>query len=129
MLEQTVKELAEGKNFATVTSLAADGSPQTHVVWVDTDGEHLVFNTEVERQKYKNLKRDPTVDVVVMDAEDPYRYVEVRGRVVDEVRGEEARAHLDELAQKYTGGPYRNPIGSERVLLKIVPDHQRAQAA
>jgi PPOX class probable F420-dependent enzyme len=127
MIDPTVKDLATGKNFAALTTLFGDGHPQTQIMWVDADDEHVLINTEVHRQKYKNVHRDPRVTVTVFDAANPYHYAEVRGRVVEEVRGEDARAHIDHLSQKYTGGPYTNPIQSERVLLKIAPDSQRSQ--
>jgi PPOX class probable F420-dependent enzyme len=78
---------ATGTNFAALTTLFDDGHPQTQVMWIDADEDHLLINTEVHRQKYLNVQRDPRVTVLIWDAEDPYRYVEVRGRVVDEVRG------------------------------------------
>jgi PPOX class probable F420-dependent enzyme len=127
MIDDTVKELATGKNFAALTTLFGDGHPQTQIMWVGADDEHVLINTEVHRQKYKNVQRDPRVTVTVFDAANPYHYAEVRGRVVEEVRGDVARAHIDELSQKYMGAPYGAPIQSERVLLKIAPDSQRSQ--
>ena len=109
------------------TTLLPGGQPMTHVMWVDADDDYVLINTEVHRQKYKNMHRDPRVTVTVFDATNPYHYAEVRGRVVEEVRGEPARAHIDKLSQKYMGGPYGAPIGSERVMLKIAPESQRAQ--
>jgi PPOX class probable F420-dependent enzyme len=123
-LEPMVLELARGKNFATITTLLPDGHPQTQVMWVGTDGEHLLINTEVHRQKYRNVERDPRVTLTIWDREDPYRFVEVRGRVVEKVRGSEAREHIDELSHKYRGGPYKPRIKSERVVLRIAPFRQ-----
>src|SRR3546814_13333452 len=80
------------KNFAALTTLGADGTPSTHVMWIDADDDHLIFNTEVHRQKFKNVERDPRVAVTVIDAESPYRYIQARGRVVDTVRGQAARS-------------------------------------
>jgi PPOX class probable F420-dependent enzyme len=96
-------------------------------MWVDADDEHILINTEVHRQKYKNVKHDPRATVTVFDSANPYHYAEVRGRVVETVTGPEARAHIDKLSEKYVGGPYANEIQSERVILKIVPDRQRTQ--
>lgn len=124
-MDDKTKELAKGKNFAALTTLFADGHPQTNVMWIDADDEHLLINTEVHRQKYKNLARDKRVTVAVIDASNPYHYAEVRGRVVEEVRGPEARAHIDALSEKYTGGPYQPEVKSERVLLKVAPDYER----
>ena len=124
-LHPEVLELARGKNFATITTLLPDGHPQSQVMWVDTDGEHLLVNTEVHRQKYRNVERDPRVTITIWDREDPYRFVEVRGEVVEKVKGPEARRHIDELSQKYRGEPYQTQrISSERVVLRISPHRQ-----
>jgi PPOX class probable F420-dependent enzyme len=127
MLNDEIKALAKAKNVAVLTTLMPDGQPQSQVMWVDADDDHILINTEIHRQKFKNVERDPRVTVAVFDAANPYHYAEVRGRVVEVVRGDAARANIDELSQKYTGGPYANPIQSERVLLKIAPDSQRSQ--
>jgi len=84
-----------------------------------------VVNTEVHRQKFKNVQRDPRVTLTIRNEQDPYNYAEVRGRVVETVTGPAARDHIDQLSQKYHGQDY-NPddIKSERVMLWIVPDRQ-----
>ena len=126
MIEPGIKSLVKAPNFGTITTLMKDGSPATHVMWIDCDDEHMLINTEIHRAKYKNLQRDPRASVVVWDGSDPYRYVEVRGRVVDEVRGPEARKHIDELSQRYDGKLYDDDsITSERVILKISAERQR----
>lgn len=124
MLDPTLKELARGKNFAALTTLLPDGQPQTQIMWVDATDDELLVNTEVGRQKYRNIRRDPRVTVTVFELENPYHYAEVRGRVTATVTGDEARRHLDSLSQKYHGTPYPNPIASERVILRITPDRQ-----
>ncbi|CAN5572111.1 PPOX class F420-dependent oxidoreductase [soil metagenome] len=126
MLDDRVRELAGGPNFATITTLLADGRPTTHVMWVDCDDEHVLINTETGRAKFRNVQRDPRVSVVIWNAQDPYEYVEVRGRVVDTVAGPVARRNIDDLSHKYYGRPYSNPIGTERVILKILPERQRS---
>jgi len=123
-LHPEVLELARARNFATITTLLPSGHPQTQVMWVDTDGEHLLVNTEVHRQKFRNVERDPRVTLTIWDKEDPYRFVEVRGEVVEKVKGPEARNHIDELSQKYRGEPYGSRIRSERVMLRIAPLRQ-----
>jgi PPOX class probable F420-dependent enzyme len=125
VLEEGVRRLAKGRNFAVLTTLLPDGQPMSHVMWVDCDDEHVVINTETHRQKVKNVNRDPRVTVTIWDAGDPYNYAEVRGEVVETVAGPEARAHIDELSMKYDGHEYRNQIQSERRLLKIKPVRQR----
>jgi len=125
MLDETVKSLARGKNFAAFTTLLPGGQPMTHVMWVDADDEHLLINTELHRQKFKNVSKDPRVTVAIIDAANPYRYAEVRGRVVEVVRGKAARDHVDQLSDKYTGQPYNAAaITSERVVLRIAADRQ-----
>lgn len=124
MLEERVLELARGANLASVTTLLPDGTPMTQPLWVDADDEHILLNTEVHRQKYKNIERDPRVTVLIVDPAAPYLYVEVRGHVVSTILGPEARAHIDALSQKYTGNDYSNTIQSERVILQIAPDRQ-----
>jgi PPOX class probable F420-dependent enzyme len=122
-LDPDLKTLADGDNFAALTTLLADGQPQTQVMWVGADDDHLLINTEVHRAKYKNTVRDPRVTVTVWDKADPYRYVEARGRVVDEVRGDAARAHIDQLSQKYGGRDYpAEAIQTERITLKVAVD-------
>lgn len=96
-------------------------------MWIDADDDHILINTETGRAKYRNIKRDPRVSVVVISKDDPYRYVEVRGRVVDTVAGDEARRHIDQLSMKYKGEPYDPAaIQTERVILKITPERERA---
>jgi PPOX class probable F420-dependent enzyme len=121
-LTDRVLELARAKSFPTVTTIGPDGTPHSQPLWVDTDGEHLLINTETGRQKFKNLQRDPRVTMTLLDPENPYSYVEVRGRMVDSVTGPEARQHIDQLSQKYNGTDYDNPIQTERVIVKIDAD-------
>jgi PPOX class probable F420-dependent enzyme len=123
-LHPVVLELALGQNFAAISSLLPDGHPQTQVMWVDADDDHLLVNTEVHRQKFRNVERDPRVTLMIWDREDPYRFVEVRGEVVETVKGLEAREHIDELSHKYRGRPYQTPVRSERVVLRIAPLRQ-----
>jgi PPOX class probable F420-dependent enzyme len=118
-------ELARGANYASITTVLPSGNLQTQVVWVDTDGERLLVNTEVHRQKFKNVERDATVTLTIRNEQDPYHYAEVRGRVVETVTGQEARDNIDQLSQKYHGEDYDpDSIKSERVMLWIVPERQ-----
>ena len=123
-LDPDVKALAsEGRNFAALTTIRRDGHPSTHVMWIDADDEHVLVNTEVHRAKYKRVQADPRVTVTIWRAENPYSYVEARGRVVGEVRGPEAKTHIDALGKKYRGTEtYTGHITSERVILKIAVD-------
>lgn len=121
-LDADLKALSTGKNFAALTTLGPDGQPSTQMMWVDADDDHLLINTEIERQKFKNVSRDPRVTVTVIDADSPYRYIEARGHVAEVVHGEAARSHIDSEARRYTGADYASPIGSDRVLLRIAVD-------
>jgi PPOX class probable F420-dependent enzyme len=123
-LHPKVVELASRDNFAALTTLMPDGHPQTQVMWIDADGDHLLINTEVHRQKFKNVERDPRVTITIWDKEDPYSFVEVRGEVVGNTKGSEAREHIDELSYKYHGRSYGTQIRSERVVLRIAPLRQ-----
>ena len=106
-----------------LATLMPDGSPQMTQTWVDTDGTHVLVNTVDGHQKVRNMRRDPRVAVNVADPEDPSRYFEVRGRVV-EVSEDGARQHIDELSQRYIGRPYPWFGGRDqvRLLVRIVPE-------
>lgn len=121
-LPAEVQRLAKDKTYATVVTLFPDGTPQAQLTWVDTDGTHLLVNTSQGRQRTRNVRRDPRVSVLLVDPQNPFQTAEIRGHVAEIVEGDEPRAHIDELSERYTGGPYANPIESPRVILKIVPD-------
>src|SRR5687768_17820789 len=114
MVKEAVKILAQGPNFAALTTLGKDGRPSTQIMWIDADDEYLLINTEIHRAKFRNVSRDPRVAIAIWNADDPYEYVEVRGEVESIVRGDEARAHIDMLSRKYQGRDYANRIKSER---------------
>jgi len=122
-LDADVVRLAKGKNLATVVTLMPNGQPQALLTWVDTDGENILVNTEPQRQKARNIRRDPKITVLIHSADDPWDWAEVRGHVVETITGEQARQHIDELSRKYVGSDYRNPIGPQgRIILKIAAD-------
>ena len=128
-LDDDVIRLAKGKNLATVATLMPDGQPQALLTWVDTDGEVILVNTEPQRQRSRNVAKDPRVTVLIHSAEDPWDWAEVRGHVVGTVSGDEARAHIDALSNKYLGKDYANPIGPEgRLILRIAPDKVNTSA-
>src|SRR4051812_35296600 len=105
-IDADLKALATDKNFAALTTLLPDGQPQTQLMWVHADDDHVLINTEPSRQKFRNVQRDPRVTVTVFDSGNAYRYVEARGRVVETIEGQQARDDIDSLSEKYTGGPY-----------------------
>ncbi len=122
-IDDAVRALTAGPNFAALTTLFADGTPQTQIMWVDADDEHLLVNTEIHRAKFRNVTGDPRVTVTIWNADSPYQYAEVRGRVTGTVTGQAARDHIDTLAQRYMGvDAYPHPIQSERVILQVTPD-------
>lgn len=123
-MEPKALELLREPNYATLTTLMPDGSAQTHLVWVDTDGEHVRVNTEMHRQKARNIARDARVTVLVFNRDNMWNWAEIRGEVVETVTGPEARRHIDTLSNKYLGHDYQNPIQSERVMFKIAPRNQ-----
>jgi PPOX class probable F420-dependent enzyme len=106
-----------------LATLMPDGSPQLTQTWVDTDGRDVLVNTVRGHQKVRNIERDPRVALNVADPDDPSRYFEVRGRVV-EVTEDGAREHIDELSQRYIGRPYPWFGGRDqvRLLVRITPD-------
>lgn len=127
-LEPTIRDFARADNFATIAVHLDDGSIASHVMWVDASDQHVLINTEVHRAKYRALQSNPLTTVTIWDRDDAYKYAEVRGRLVGEVRGPEARAHIDALSQKYVGSDYdAAQIKSERVILQIEPRRQRSR--
>jgi PPOX class probable F420-dependent enzyme len=125
-LDPRVRKLAQAPNFATLSVILRSGRPMTHVMWVDADENHVLINTEAHRAKFRAVERDPRVTVTIWQREDPYTYAEVRGQVVETVRGPEARAHIDSLSRKYRGKDYDDAaITSERVILRIAPETVR----
>jgi len=113
----------KGKNFATIATTMADGSPQASITWIDSDGSNIIFNTAEGRLKTNNLRRDGRIAMTIFDADNPYRQVMVRGMVVEDTQ-EGASDHVDSLAQKYLGVdkyPYSQP-GEVRVIFKVQPE-------
>ena len=125
MLDPSIKDLAQGPNLGTVSFLLPNGQIATHMMWVDADDDHMIFNTEVHRAKFQAIEQNPQVTMTVIDHTNPYRYAEVRGRVVSTERGQAARDHIDALAHRYTGAPYAMQVESERVIVRVVPERQR----
>jgi PPOX class probable F420-dependent enzyme len=106
-----------------LATLMPDGSPQLTRTWVDTDGEHVVINTVQGHQKVKNIERDPRVTVNVCDVSSPSRYYAIRGQVIS-ITAEGGAEHIETLAQRYQGAPYRWYGGRDqvRVILTIRAD-------
>ena len=115
-------DLFQKRAFANLATLMPDGTPQVTPVWFDWDGTHVLVNSARGRQKDKNMQRNAAVAMSILDPDNPYRYLEVRGKVA-EITENGADDHIDKMAKKYMGKdkyPYRRP-GEVRVLYKILP--------
>lgn len=124
ILSPKARELINRPVLASLTTLNANGSPQVTPIWVDLDGDDLLFNTAEGRVKARNLHRDPRVAVSVIDPEDPYNVVALRGSVAD-ITTDGADAHIDSLAKKYLGVdtyPMRAE-GEVRIKVRVRTDH------
>jgi len=127
-LPQTHKDLLSKPLFAHLGTVMPNGQPQVTPVWFDYDGSTIIVNTAVGRQKDKNMERDGRVALSIIDAENPYRYLEVRGTIVERTE-QGADAVIDHLAKKYMNVdkyPYRK-AGERRVTYKIKPEHYTTQ--
>jgi len=124
MLTDKIKAFTDAGAIGLMSTVLPSGHLQNQPVWVDTDGEHILVNTEIERRKFKNLQENPHVTVTIMDSSNPWSWSEIRGEMIDAIHGQEARDHIDKLARTYLGvDEYPNPISSPRVIVKIAP-HQ-----
>jgi len=127
IIEGRAEELLKAKNFVVVSTLRPDGSVHAAPTWVDVQDGKPVLNTAEGRAWPRNLERDPRVTLTVQNAENPYEYVTVRGRVTERTT-DGADEHIDALAKKYMGVdsyPLRKP-GEQRVILRIEPDYVHA---
>ena len=116
-------DLLEKPAFANLATLMPDGSPQVTPVWVDRDGDFVRVNSAKGRIKDRNMRRDPRVALAISDPANPYRYLQIRGRVV-EITEQGADQHIDKLAMKYMGKekyPFRS-ASEVRVVYKIKPE-------
>jgi PPOX class probable F420-dependent enzyme len=116
-----LQQFLKGPVRGEIATLMPDGSPQVTLVWLDTDGTHIVVNSVTTHQKTRNVRRDPRVAINVHD-DTARRLAHIRGRVV-EMKLEGADEHIDQLARKYLGTdtyPWRRP-GEQRIILKIQP--------
>jgi PPOX class probable F420-dependent enzyme len=114
------RDLFSKRAFASLGTLMPDGSPQVTPVWVDLEGDLVIINTAKGRQKDRNMRRDARVALAIIDPDNPYRYLEIRGRIV-EITEQGADQHIDKMAKKYLGAdkyPYRQP-SEQRVIYKI----------
>jgi PPOX class probable F420-dependent enzyme len=120
-LNRRARELLEGRNYAFLA--VEDGGPHVSPVWVHTDGEHVLVNTAVGRVKERAMPEGARVALSVSPHDDPYDHVDIRGRVVRRVEGDEAVEHINELARKYRGpdSVFALKPGERRVKIWIEP--------
>jgi PPOX class probable F420-dependent enzyme len=123
-LSDDVKALLDRRNFAHLSTLMPDGSPQCAPVWVARDGDRILVGTGEGSLKARNTRRDPRVGLSIVDMDDPYSEAQLRGRVVER-RDDRSLGGMDVISRKYTGAPFpwRNPEG--RVVLVIEVDRAR----
>ena len=119
-LTEAQAQLLLDPNFAVVAVVRPDGTPQTSVVWIDWDGEDAIFTTKPERAKTRLLEANPHVNLIVVDMQDPYRYVEIEGTATLDFDEARAAAHIHEMSHKYRGVPYPHPEG--RNLVRVRPE-------
>ena len=122
--DSSTRKLFEGKNLAFVSTLMKDGHPHITPTWIDIQDGHIFVNTAIGRIKQRNVSRDPRISISIVDQNNPYDMVTVRGRVTGQITGDAADEHIDKLAKKYLGKdkyPNRAP-GEKRVILKIKPE-------
>jgi PPOX class probable F420-dependent enzyme len=120
-LGEDARALLDGRNFATVATLNRDGAPQTSVVWVERDGNAVQFTITSRRQKARNIARDPRISVTVIDAENPYHTVEIRGTA--ELVDDPERTLSHRLSWKYVDeDPPAEPPEIRRLIVRVTPE-------
>jgi PPOX class probable F420-dependent enzyme len=128
-IPKTHLDLFQQPVHGVLTTMMPDGMPQSSIVWVDYDGEYVLINTTMERQKGHNMQANPKVTILVIDPKDSSRWIEVRGRVMEMTR-ECAEAHADKLTQRYCPNkrhfygdiyPIEQKQKETRVIVRIKP--------
>ena len=118
------KDLLSSTALAHVATIGPTNEPQSNPVWFDWDGEHLKFSQTKTRQKYRNLNRDPRIALSIVDPQNPYRYLEIRGEVT-QIEEDPDLDFINSMAKKYLGldkYPNHQP-GDERVVIFVKPRH------
>jgi PPOX class probable F420-dependent enzyme len=131
-IPESHRDLIDGPVLISVATIMPDGQPQLSVIWCNSDGEHVLINTTRGRQKEKNIALDPRVTILAVDPKDPYRFIEIRGKVV-EITEEGGVDHINELGTIYTGDPgfygYLTSADQQyretRVICKVLPTRVR----
>ena len=127
-LNDEIRRLLDGRHFAVLATVNPDGGPQTSAMWVGRDGDDVLFSTVAGRRKHRNLVRDPRASVTVLDAEDPYNYVELRGRAT--IEPDSGRAFDTALSWTYDGhDPDPDPPDAVRLIVRVTVDKATGYAA
>ncbi len=124
MIPESHRDLLESTALAHVATIGPRGQPQSNPVWFGWDGEHVKISQTKTRQKYRNVRRDPRIALSIVDPEDPYRYLEIRG-VVERIEEDPDLAFINSMSKKYRGeDEYRNHRpGDERMVVVVRPQH------
>lgn len=127
IIPESHEDLLQAKGFASMATIGPRGEPHCTPVWYDWDGRHILVSHTKHRQKYRNVLREPRVALAILDPDDPYRYLEVRGEV-EAVEDDPDKKLIDALAKKYLGRDVygKDRPGVERVILRIRPRHANA---
>jgi hypothetical protein len=118
------EDLLTSTALADVATIGPHGEPQVNPVWFGWDGQHVLFSQTKTRQKYRSVQRDPRIALSIVDPQNPYRYLEIRGKVV-EIREDPNLDFINAMAKKYLGQdkyPWHRP-GDERVVIVVQPEH------
>lgn len=121
-IPEEYRDLREKKGFAHLATLRPDGRPQVTPMWYGFDGDRILFSTTTARQKHDNVRHDPRVAVSILDPEDPYRYLEIRG-LVTAIDDDEGNAFINSMAKKYRDldvYPWDGPE-AHRVVITVTP--------
>ena len=121
-LSDKARKLFEAPNLLFVATVNQDGSPQVTPVWTHTQDDYVTFNTAKGRAKERNMRREPRIGLSIASRDDPMQKVDLAGRVVEMIEGDEAEAQIDDLSEKYIGQrPYPWRRGEERIKVLIEP--------
>lgn len=124
LTDPRIREFFERKNFAFLSSLMKDGSPHVTPTWVDIEDDDILINTALGRIKQTNISRDPRIALSIIDQDNQYEMVTIRGKVTEQITGDVAEKHIDKLARKYINQDKypRRSKNEQRVILKIKPE-------
>lgn len=117
-LSPQVADLLGERNYAHLATIEPDGSPSTRPIWVDVEEDRVIFVTQIDSRKARDIEADPRVALSIHHRDDPYRQADLRGRVVDRIDGDAALVLADRIARKYTGQDF--PVRGEGTVVYVV---------